>query len=164
MTSDTRPDRPALTWLLWLFPLTFLIHIAEEYWGGGGFSAYLARARGVNLSPTKFLVMNGIAWALMLLGVVLARKLRFSQWLLVCLSTVVLINGLSHTINTIVTGEYNPGVVSGLLIWIPLGLATLFRLKKEMQGRRYWIALAVGVAIHGVVTLTALTGGKMFRV
>jgi Protein of unknown function with HXXEE motif len=163
MTSETGYDRATIIWL-WLFPLTFLVHIAEEYWGGEGFSAYLARARGVQLSPTRFLVMNGIGWVLMIVGVILARKLGFAQWLLVCLGMVVMGNGLSHTINTLVTGEYNPGVISGLLIWIPLGAATLLRLKKEMQGRRYWVALAVGIAIQGVVALMALTGGKPFRV
>ena len=162
MADETRFDRWE-TLLLWLFPVTFLVHIAEEYWGGGGFSAYISRTRGVNLPPTRFLILNGLGCVLIVVGIILARRLRFSQWLLVCLGTIVLINGFSHTINSIVTAEYNPGVVSGLLIWIPFGAVVLFRLKKRMRARRYWTALAVGVAIHGVVTLLALTGGNPLR-
>jgi hypothetical protein len=144
---------------LWLFPVVYLLHIAEEYWAGGGYVAYVARTRGVNLSSTKFLVLNGIGWALMALGVSLARRLGFSEWLLVCLATVILINGLSHTITALVRFEYNPGLVTGLLIFIPLGAAILIYLSRRMSGRRYLGAMAVGACIHGVIFLLAATGG-----
>jgi hypothetical protein len=162
MSNETQTNAPQSFWL-WLFPLTFMIHIAEEYWGGGGLPAYMLRTRGVNLSPNRFLLMNGIALALMLLGVVLARPLKFPEWLMACLATVVMLNGLSHTVTTLVRAEYNPGVASGLLIWIPLGVLMLWRLKKTMQGRRYWLAVAVGVAIQGIVSLLAISGGKSPR-
>jgi len=44
----------------WLFPVTYLLHLAEEYWGGEGYSAYLLKLRGVQLSPTRFLVVQAI--------------------------------------------------------------------------------------------------------
>ena len=160
MADETRTDKP-ITLLPWLFPATYLIHIAEEYWGGGGFSAYVARARGVDLPPSRFLLLNGIGLSLMLLGVVLARRYKFSQWLAVCLGALVLGNGLSHTINGAVSREYNPGLVSGLLIWIPLGLVTLFYVKRRMAARKYWIALAIGIGIQIIVALLALRGGKL---
>ncbi|MDQ3172961.1 MAG: hypothetical protein M3Q91_04515 [Acidobacteriota bacterium] len=40
--------------------VTYLLHIAEEYWGGEGYSAYLLKLRGVQLSPTRFLVVQAI--------------------------------------------------------------------------------------------------------
>jgi hypothetical protein len=148
------------TFLPWLFPATYLLHIAEEYWGGGGFSAYVARTRGVNLPPSRFLLMNGIGLALMALGVVLARRFGFRDWLLACYGAVTMGNGLSHTINAIVSREYNPGLISGLLIWIPLGLLTLLYLKKQMPARRFWPALAIGLGILIVVALLTLSGGN----
>jgi hypothetical protein len=159
MADEIGSDQAAAI-LPWLFPATFLVHIAEEYWGGGGYSAYMARARGVNLPPSRFLLMNGFGLGLMTLGVLLARKYRFTQWLVVCLGALVLGNGLSHTINGVVSREYNPGLVSGLLIWIPLGLVTLVSLKAKMVGRRYWTALCIGIGIQVVVALLAMTGGK----
>ncbi len=159
MTNETNRDRRA-TLLLWLFPATYLIHIAEEYWMGGGFSAYVARVRGVNLPPSRFLLMNGIGLALMILGVVLSERFKFSQWLLVCLGMVVMGNGLSHTVNSLVTREYNPGLISGLLIWIPLGLTALLHARKKMAGRRYWVALLIGIGILLVVALLTLSGGR----
>lgn len=159
MIDETRADKRDLL-LLCLFPATYLLHIAEEYWGGEGFSAYVARTRGVNLSPSLFLLMNGIGLALMILGVWLSRRYKFSQWMMVCLGMVVLGNGLSHTINSVVTREYNPGVISGLLIWIPLGLASLTQVRGQMERRRYWTALAIGIVILAIVALMALSGGN----
>lgn len=147
--------------LLWLFPVVYLLHIAEEYWVGGGFSAYVTRTRGVNLSSAKFLVLNGIGWGLTLLGVSLARRLGFSEWLLACLATVIFLNGLSHAIITLLSAEYNPGFATGLLIFIPGGAAILIYLKSRMRGPRYVGALAVGLCIHGVISLLAVTGGRL---
>lgn len=160
MTDETRSDQSSVI-LLWLFPATYLIHIAEEYWGGGGFPAYVARTRGINLAPSRFLLMNGIGLALMSAGVVLSRRYGFARWLLVCYGMVTMGNGLSHTINTVLTREYNPGLVSGLLIWIPLGLVALIHVKGQMPPRRYWTALAIGIGILGVVALLTMSGGKL---
>jgi hypothetical protein len=159
MIDEKRYDRSVLIWS-WLLPLAYLIHISEEYWGGGGYSAYMARVRGVHMTPTRFLVLNGIGCGLMLLGLFLARRLKFLEWLVVCLCTVEAANGVSHTITAVAKSSYNPGVVTGLLLFIPLGAAGLYLLKKSMSRSRYLTAMAVGVAIQGAVSLLALSGGK----
>jgi hypothetical protein len=152
-------SRSWMTIWLWLFPVVYLLHICEEYWGG--YPSYVMRTSGVNLSPTRFLVLNGIGWALTTLGVCLARRLGFTEWLLVCLATVVFINGILHTVSTVLRSEYNPGVISGLLIFIPLGAAILIYMKRRMRARRYYGALMVGVGIHAVISLLAVSGGKV---
>ena len=159
MADVTRSDK-TITLLLWLIPATYLIHIAEEYWGGEGFPAYIARTRGVTLAPSRFLLMNGIGCALMVLGIVLAHKLGFTNWLMVCLGMVVMGNGISHTVNAALAREYNPGLISGLLIWIPLGLVSLIYVRRNLRGRRYWIAIGIGIAILATVALLALSGGN----
>jgi hypothetical protein len=147
----------------WLFPSTYFVHVIEEYLGGGALSAPpLARLKGIDLSSRQFLIVNGIAFLLMILGISLSRKFKFPEWLLVCLGTVVLINGLSHTVSSLTMSEYNPGLITGVLLFIPLGAVTLNRLKTRMSVRRYCMAVAVGIAIHGVVSLLALRGGSMF--
>jgi hypothetical protein len=159
MADEKRYDKTVVI-LSWLIPLAYLLHIAEEYWGGGGYSAYMARARGVHITPARFLFLNGIGCGLMLLGVFLARRLRFLEWLMVCLGTVEAANGVSHSITAALTTSYNPGLVSGLLIFIPLGVAGLYLLRNRMSRGRYWTALAVGVGIQLVVSLLALSGGR----
>ena len=154
------PDKPAPSFTLWswLFPITYLIHIAEEFYGGEGYPAYLKRLRGVEMSPTKFLVGQAIGLALIVLGIFIARRLGFPRQLLVILGTVVLFNGLSHLATGVYYQEYGPGLISGVLIWIPFGIATLKRFKGSMRAGRYWLYIAIGIAINVVIALLTLQG------
>lgn len=148
---------------LWFFLFTYLLHIAEEYWGGDGYSAYLSRTKGVDLTSRRFLFMTGIGLVLIIVGIPLAYTFGFPQLMMVILGTVFLINGVSHTISGVVTARYNPGLLSGMLIWIPLGIVTLVQLRERMSVARYLTAVAVGVGIQVVVSLLSLKGGRLFR-
>ena len=147
----------------WLFPVTYLLHIAEEYCGGDGYSAYLSRTKGVDLTTRRFFLMTGTGLVLMIAGFPLAYTFRFPQLLMVILGTVFLVNGLSHTISGVLTTRYNPGLLTGMLIWIPLGVATLIHLKKHMHPNRYWVAMAVGVGINVIVLVIARGGRRLFE-
>lgn len=147
----------------WLFPFSYLIHIAEEYWGGDGYSAYLSRTKGVDLTRLRFLLMTAIGLVLMVAGIPLAQMFRFPQLLLVILGTVVLVNGVSHGVSSLVKRSYNPGLVSGVLIWIPLGVITLAQLRDRMSTARFLTALMIGLAIQAVVSVLSLRGGRLFR-
>ena len=148
----------------WLFPATYVVHIVEEYWGGGGFSEYSARAKGIHFSPRRFLLLTGLGGVLIVAGIVIAQNLKFPQLLLVILGTIVLLNGLSHSISSVLKAEYNPGLISGIVLWIPLGAATLFLLQETMTGRRYATAVLGGVAIHVIVSWLALRGEKVQKI
>ncbi len=137
----------------WLFPITYVVHVAEEYLGGEGYSAYLLRLRDIHLSPAKFLLAQGVGLVLMVVGVILARRLKFPNLFSVILGTVVLVNSLTHTVQTFFHGEYVPGLVTAILIWLPLGVATLLRFKDSMNKVRYWGCAAIGVGINVVIEL-----------
>ncbi|MCA1606516.1 MAG: HXXEE domain-containing protein [Acidobacteria bacterium] len=146
----------------WLFPITYLLHIAEEYWGGEGYSAYLLGLRGVQLSPTRFLVVQTIGLALMMVGIILARRLQFPNLLSVTLGAVVLVNGLIHTILSLAHTEYVPGLFTSILLWIPLGLATLVGLRRTMREARYWLCVALGGVINAIIELVTSKAGQVF--
>lgn len=151
-------DKPAssITLWSWLFPLTYLIHIAEEFYGGEGYPAYIKRLRGVEMSPSKFLVGQAIGLALIVLGILISHRKGFPRQLLVILGTVVLFNGLSHLTTSVYYQEYGPGLISGVLIWIPFGIATLMRFKSSMRSIRFWLYVAIGIAINVVIALLTL--------
>jgi len=146
----------------WLFPITYLLHIAEEYWGGEGYSAYLLRLRGVQLSPTRFLLVQAIGLSLMMVGIILARRLQFPNLLSVILGALVLVNGLTHTILSIAHTEYVPGLITSILLWIPLGSGTIMGLRRTMRATRYWCCIALGVAVNGIIELVASKAGQVF--
>ena len=150
--------------LPWMFLLGYLIHVTEEYLGGGALhAAQGANLKGVDFTASQFLIINCVAFLLFLLLIVLSQKFKFPEWVSVCLGTIFFINAVAHTISTLVMAEYNPGLITGLLIFMPLGVFTLLRLSSRMRARRYLTAMAIGIAIHGVISLLALRGGHLFR-
>ena len=156
------PDRSisSVTLWSWLVPITYLIHISEEFYGGEGYPAYLKRLRGVELTPTRFLVGQAIGLGLIIIGLLIARRLNFPKQLLIILGALVMVNGFSHLGTSFYYREYSPGLISGVLIWIPLGIATLVRFKRGLSVPRYWLCVAIGIAINAAVAVITLKGGR----
>ena len=154
-------DRRTILWS-WLFPLSYLIHIAEEYWGGEGYPAYLLRLRGVHMSTGRFLAAQSVGFVLVTIGVILARKLKFLPMMLVILGALVAGNALTHTVTALSILEYGPGLYSSIFVWGPLGIATMIRYKKAIDEQwQYWLAIAIGIGINVVVGVLAMRGGRI---
>jgi hypothetical protein len=160
-TKTNSPAPAAINLWLWLFPFTYLIHVAEEYWGGEGYPAYILRLRGVHMSTTRFLVAQGVGVVLVTIGVVLAQRFKFPQMMLIILGTIVLVNGITHTATALSIMRYGPGLWSSIFIWMPLGLFTLIRFRNLNSRRRYWIAIAIGVGVNVVVGVLTMRGGRV---
>lgn len=137
-----------------LFPLTFLVHIAEEYWCGGGFYNW-SRVLGMQMDGPRFLQINAVAWMVMALLCLLAVLVERMRWVMISFAAAVLLNGAAHTIASLVTASYSPGLFSGLLLWLPLGTYTLVSAYAGMNRRKYWGAIAWGLIMHGLVTIFA---------
>ena len=100
---------------LWIFPLAYLLHVIEEFRSVGP-------SHGINVSLRTFLILSTVAWLLMTCGIVLAHRFGFPHFMGVCLGATVFLNGLSHIINSLIYGRYDAGLISGSVIFIPLGL------------------------------------------
>src|ERR1700704_5689216 len=98
----------------WLFPLSYLIHIAEEYWGGEGYPAYILRLRGVHMSTPRFLAAQSVGLILVTIGVIMARRLKFLPMMLVILGALVAGNALTHTVTAVSILSYGPGLISSI--------------------------------------------------
>src|SRR5687768_8855379 len=68
---------------VWLFPLAYGLHIAEEYWLH--FPDWVSHLSGSLVSDTRFLVLNGVSWLLMVASVVAIRARTSLAWLIVTL-------------------------------------------------------------------------------
>lgn len=153
-------DRATVFWS-WLFPLSYLIHIAEEYWGGEGYPAYIFRLRGVHMSTGRFLVAQSVGLILVTVGVLLARRLKFLPMMLVILGSIVAVNSLTHIVTALSIREYGPGLVSSIFVWGPLGIVTLIRFKRAIDDQRqYWIAIAIGIGVNVVVGILTMRGAR----
>ncbi len=147
---------------LWLFPVAYLIHGVEEFFGGAGLSLAPQRMRGFNLTPMQFIVVNSVAWLLLIFGLTVARRKGFPHLLMIIIGTIFLVNGLLHVLTVIRTGAYTPGFITSPLVFIPLGVWTLLRLRGDMSLLRYGIGIAIGAAIHPLISLVASNGRNLF--
>ena len=141
-----------------LFPLTYVIHIAEEYYGGQGFSEWSRQYLAFQLGEQRFLALNGLGWFGMGVASMIAVWNPSARWIVVPLAAVTTINGCAHAVASVVTASYSPGVISGVTLWVPLGAITLWRSHRDLQSRLFWTGIGVGIVLHGIVTLLALAG------
>ena len=149
-------DRPFPRWWPLLFPLTYAIHITEEYLGG--FPDWAASHLGFRLTMPGFLAINEYAWTGMLCAGIAATVAAPAQWLVIPLATATTVNGSAHLIMSIVTRTYSPGVISGTMLWLPLGIVTLQRGYRGFPRGVFWGGVAVGLALHAIVVLIARAG------
>jgi hypothetical protein len=67
-------------------------------------------------------------------------------------------HGSAHLIASAITRSYSPGVISGALLWLPLGTVTLVRAFRAFPRGVWWGGIVLGLALHGLVTGLALIG------
>lgn len=141
------------TWCL-LFPVTYIVHIAEEFWGG--FPQWVANFSGLAASTEGFLVANIVLWLAMAAAVVWVLSSEAFAWVVVALAAIVLINSLLHLVGTLLAGSYSPGLISGVVLWFPLGLVTLIRARALLSRRSFHGGLVAGLVVHALVPAVGL--------
>jgi hypothetical protein len=139
---------------VWLFPATYLVHIAEEYFGD--LPSLAADFTGFPVTNAAFLVANAIFWFLMVGTAAWAVRSELGAQLVVVLATIIIINAVLHGGGTLLTRSYSPGLISGALLWLPLGVFSLVRGKRVLVSSAFRTAVALGVAIHALVPLVGL--------
>ena len=113
---------PLPTWL----PLAAVaLHLVEEFvWPGGFADWYRAYrpARAVSVTTAFLWWINAVLVALAIAPVVLgATRQGIALWLVV--ASVGAANGAFHLWATLAWRRYSPGLVTGVLVYVPLALA-----------------------------------------
>jgi hypothetical protein len=111
-----------MNWIFSAFVGAALLHVFEEYVYPGGFPDFMKQSSPA-LAPfitTNFaVIVNGLFLVLCLWGAKLGRDaLVFS----LSIASLLITNGLMHLIGSQRARRYAPGLVSGLLLYIPLGI------------------------------------------
>src|SRR5580658_4766253 len=151
------PGLAAPKWI-WLFPITYLLHFAEEYWAGEGFATWISRVAGAHLTEKAFLGLNAIGMLLMVAGLILLKRGSRWRWTLSTLGAVVALNGPLHLAGSILTRSYSPGLVTGLLVWLPLGGFTLWFERRNASRRAFRGGTLVGIGSKVIILLLAYGG------
>jgi hypothetical protein len=134
-------------------PLAFGLHVAEEWFGG--FTAWTAATLGRGVGAESFLIVNGIAVPVVALVVLVAlRNPRLLPAALV-VAAVLTLNGVLHALATLAFGVYSPGVVTGVLLYLPLGGSVLLWAFRSISPMGFTAVLLAGVMVHALVSMIA---------
>jgi len=145
---------------LWFFPVSYVIHAAEEFWGGEGYTAYLYRLRGVHISISRFIVLHFLGLVLIATGVLIAHLLHFPVFMIVVFGALIFSNGISHTVTAIWDRGYGPGLITSIA-WIPLGAFAVYEMFGQISIARLVIASLIGMGMNGGVAFFTMKGGKL---
>jgi uncharacterized protein with HXXEE motif len=151
---------PQLYWSA-LFPLTYLLHIVEEYCGGEGFPSHMHRHYHIDLSETRFLVLQSLGLAAMSIGLTMASAFNFPKMMWTILAAIVVTNGAIHTCRSVANIRYEPGLITGVVLWMPLGIATFCLTIGSMSTTRLLLSVGIGLGISGLVELISMRGGRL---
>lgn len=110
--------------LIWLLPIAFAAHIAEEYLTG--FPRYAGEISGHAMELPLFLGGNIAFIAIMALLVRWAAKTRSAKasfWLLTWAAGNQFWNFVFHFVLVLAFDRNSPGLITGTLVYFPLSLA-----------------------------------------
>jgi hypothetical protein len=147
-----RSTSPIGPWV-WLFPLAYGLHIAEEYWLH--FPNWVSQLTRSFVSNPQFLFLNGAFWLLMVVSVAAIRARPALAWLVVTLAAILGINAALHLLGSLVTGTYSPGSITAAFLYVPLVLYAFRQVLPRVTRGLALGAAALGAAIHAGVMLLA---------
>lgn len=134
----------------WFLPAAYVVHVAEEAFGGHGLMEWMADGGGVRLSLAAFLGLNVAGAGVVTLAAWAARRSTIGRWLLVAGAAIILVNGIWHIAICGMTRSYIPGVLTGLLLYVPAGGMLLRRMRRLVSPRLFVSAAVAGMLIHRI--------------
>jgi hypothetical protein len=135
--------------LLWPFVPAYAIHVAEEWFGG--FPAWLGQIVGSPMPGPAFLIINAVAFVLLIAAIRWATQSERSGWMAVAVATIFLANTLAHAAGSAMTRSYGPGLISAVVLYVPLGSLAMIRAIDQADRAQVSRGVLAGLAIHALV-------------
>jgi hypothetical protein len=161
----------SIRWM-WLGPVAFLVHDAEEVLV---FEPWMRRHGGALPAPVRPLVAAmdtrqfAAAVLALLAGYLVASALGVQAlragrrpWPYLVVTGAFVGNGLTHLLQAVVFGGYTPGVITAAVVSLPYGwVAGQTLVADGVVSRRHLVALIVaGVVLQVPLTWLALQAGR----
>lgn len=148
--------------MIFLASPVYMLHQVEEH-AGDRFRTYVNKIvfGGVEaLSVTDVLWVNlpGV-WGLNLAALYAARFIDVG-WGVVA-GYLMLINGVAHIVMAVRFRGYNPGLVTGALVFVPFGLASIMLIPATATQNA--VGFGIALAIHAAIAIRANTNAAAAR-
>ena len=142
--------------IAWLIPLFYLLHLSDEYFAGAGFPLWFSGVFNVDLSGIDFIIINSIGFVATVSIVILYNFNKLNSFVIAALGTLFFINGIIHLFASLFTMSYSPGTLTGILIYLPVGLLIFKKILPLVQEEKRMLSIAAGIIIQIVVAVVAL--------
>ena len=111
-------------WLPWAPLVAASLHMVEEFVYPGGFMAWShGRRTSIRSSITpRYLILINVGLLVLCydVGALLGQQLGVALWLGV--GAILFANAIWHIVWTVRTSSYSPGVVTGVVVYVPLAV------------------------------------------
>jgi hypothetical protein len=105
--------------IIWLAPLLFLLHVAEE---APGFVVWFNSLVRNGITQQSFLMVNASAFLITVFVAILLGTTKEKGAALLCclwLSFLMFANAILHLAGTAVLGRYSPGAITSAALYLP---------------------------------------------
>lgn len=140
---------------VWLLPVTYSIHIVEEYFCGQGLPVWLSEFINADISDFDFIIINSFALLIVILFASIYSFYKQYNVLYLALTSLFFINGIVHLVTSLVSNSYSPGMVTGAILYIPMGFFLYNKIKPALTRSNQKLGFLLGILIHIVVALIA---------
>jgi len=137
--------------IVWLLPLAFIFHLLEEYFADPGLAAWISDFFDTDLSINDFIFINAIAFGILFLFAITYTFWNANNMILLAIGTLFFVNGIIHLLASLYTLSYVPGIVTGLVIYIPLGLVVFKKIVPLLSEKQAVLGISIGILIQFVV-------------
>ncbi|MEM7739180.1 MAG: HXXEE domain-containing protein [Pseudomonadota bacterium] len=153
-----------VTFMAMLFAAAYFIHQYEEHWINllgetypllhelnSLIAAVLGEDKyGIMTREAIFYINTGTVWATALVAIWASPRLVFPS---MAMAGIMAMNGFAHVMVALRTFSYNSGLLTGLVIFLPLVIVYFRALSKSGKATRSMIIAAIGWGVLGHVVL-----------
>lgn len=141
--------------IAWPLPIAYLLHLFDEYFTGAGLAGWYSSVFKASLSVSDFIVINTIGFTAVVVVAILYTWKKVNEFTLAILGSLFFVNGLIHLAASVLTFTYSPGTISGIIIYVPLGVIIFKKIFPFLQEQQRSLSVPAGIAIQILVTLVA---------
>lgn len=147
----------------------YIGHQFEEHWIDlygrdyafqGAVNALIAGALGIEAEPGKipdiltrasvFVINTSLVWLVAALAIWRGAAFVFPVLAMVAIAFV---NGISHVVSSIITGAYNPGLVTSVVLFLPLSVWAYRALLQDGLASKAQVSWSIAWAVAGHIIM-----------
>ena len=134
--------------LVWAMPISFLLHVTEEFFFPGGFISWFHRYRPKceGTKTSHYIAINVLGF-LLILAAAIKMSVSHSEYgnLLIILG-ILSCNGIfTHLLGAVRTKTYSPGMVTSIVLYLPLTVLSYLTVLSSGRLNPAWLPLCIAL-------------------